>query len=381
MQKIEKKLNEWSRNNLLNSEQVKKILEFERKQPSSSWVLYGSLALGAVIIVMGVVSLIAANWEHIPSSVKLGVDFIVLASVGYLSWDAYSKEKWLLYELLLLSQMGLVLASIGLIAQIYHLDGALYETGYFWCSITLGLALMARQRFVPWIWVTAFFVSTALFVFDSTLVREVFKNNELLLPMILSLGFLSIAVVLRRLQNLAHFIWSWRFYTLFTFLFALIAVELEGVLESAPKVFSNLYFAGYGFAWINLLGAWFAKEYSRVQKVLVSGILVFFVAVFHIRFLGFSSELARELVHGIATIVSLFLVGIFAISLPERRMFYAVLALIGARVFGIYLQAFGGLTNTGLGLILSGLLVIGLSLLWNKYKKPLAEYTERILNS
>ena len=65
MTRIEKMLDDWVAKDLITQEQAKKISDYESSRPGSSWVLYGFLILGAVIIGIGVISLIAANWKNV----------------------------------------------------------------------------------------------------------------------------------------------------------------------------------------------------------------------------------------------------------------------------------------------------------------------------
>ena len=76
---IDRKLQQWVQAGLMTIEQQTTLLDFEAKQPQrASWWLYSFMILGAVIIGLGIISLIAANWSEIPDSVKLGSDFALL---------------------------------------------------------------------------------------------------------------------------------------------------------------------------------------------------------------------------------------------------------------------------------------------------------------
>ena len=61
MAKIEKLLVEWNIKKLISDEQVKLIQNYESSKQESSWILTSLLILGAVIIGIGIVSVIAAN--------------------------------------------------------------------------------------------------------------------------------------------------------------------------------------------------------------------------------------------------------------------------------------------------------------------------------
>ena len=43
---LEKRLQRWRAVDLVTDDQIKRILDFEREQPSASWILYGITGLG-----------------------------------------------------------------------------------------------------------------------------------------------------------------------------------------------------------------------------------------------------------------------------------------------------------------------------------------------
>jgi uncharacterized membrane protein len=156
MSKFEKKLNEWVSLGFINNDQALKIQSYENSKPEGAWILSGLLILGVIIIGIGIISLIAANWITIPDAVKLGVDFgllITLAFATVKSWEPKDSSKHpLRFESFLLLFLIHCLASIGLISQIYHTGGKLYQALMLWSIITFLATLCARQIFVPFLW-------------------------------------------------------------------------------------------------------------------------------------------------------------------------------------------------------------------------------------
>ena len=71
---IYSKLSDWQKRGLITAEQQQKITDYENnvRRP----MLYHALLfLSCFCIGIGVIAVIAANWEAIPAAVKLGVDF------------------------------------------------------------------------------------------------------------------------------------------------------------------------------------------------------------------------------------------------------------------------------------------------------------------
>src|SRR5450631_2501007 len=139
MSNLEKSLKRWTAQGLINQNQADNIKQYEDSHAEKSWMLYGCLILGSVIIGIGAISLIAANWSNISDTTKLVADFFTLFVLSVFIVKAWSEEKPLQFEILLLTFMLFTLASIGLIAQIYHTNGEFYQALMLWSLITFPL--------------------------------------------------------------------------------------------------------------------------------------------------------------------------------------------------------------------------------------------------
>ena len=111
MSKLESGLKEWVSLGLIGVDQAQQIRQHEAAKPESSWILSGLLLLGAIIVGIGVISLIAANWDQIPDALKLTGDFVLLIALAFgivHSWDA---KKLIQFEVLLVTFLVFCLAS------------------------------------------------------------------------------------------------------------------------------------------------------------------------------------------------------------------------------------------------------------------------------
>src|SRR5262249_34701625 len=95
----------------------------DKRGPSAHW-MWGIAAVGIFSVLGGVISLIAANWNEIPDALKLAVGFALLISSAWGARVLAKRDNTWPSDLLLLAHQGLVLAMIGLVAQIYDLSGA-----------------------------------------------------------------------------------------------------------------------------------------------------------------------------------------------------------------------------------------------------------------
>ena len=125
--KLMKKLKEWQRENIIDDVTAKKIADYEHSH-SRPVVLWAFGGMGAFAIIVGLVSVIAANWGQIPDWMKLAADLVAcLGLAAALYWNCTkhdgSAEKLWLREVLVVVYYGFTLASMALISQTYQLGG------------------------------------------------------------------------------------------------------------------------------------------------------------------------------------------------------------------------------------------------------------------
>src|SRR5215468_11847160 len=117
---MERKLAAWKKAGLLTDEQAAAIAQHEESQASGvRWVVWGIASVGGLAVAVGIISVIAANWDDIPEKLKLAAcGALLLGSLGG-AWRTSRLENLWPRDLFLLFHCGMVPATIGLIAQIY----------------------------------------------------------------------------------------------------------------------------------------------------------------------------------------------------------------------------------------------------------------------
>lgn len=371
MSKFEKALAEWTALGFINPDQAQRIRDHEAAKPESSWILSGLLILGALIIGIGVISLIAANWNDIPDFVKLGADFILLAALAFATLRAWEAKRAILFEVLLLSFMILCLASIGLISQIYHTGGKLYQALLLWSFITAAASLASRQTFVPFMWTAAFLAGVGFSAADSVTFESIFRHNYQAIFMAIPLLCASLTVISRSLAGEIGSTRAFRAWTLIGGLIALGVAELYDIQRSYGRTIIACVPA-YLFAAFVAFSIWQSSEYKKIQKAFLLAALAIFLIPFHLPLL----EVKLPLAYSACTIAVLSLMAIFLAGLKKRLLFQWFLFFIGLRFLILYFEAMGGLATTGVGLIVSGCFVIGMTVLWNKYRKAISVWAE-----
>lgn len=158
-----KQLNKLVKAGIISADQEKQILAYD-DGISGGFVMRALNLLGIFTIGIGVISLVASNWEYLGDNLKLIVMFALLFGAA---------EKVILYkqkgfdvqaEKCLVLLFLLVGAAIGLVIQVYHLSGDIWHLPVaFWWVTTLPLLFAAKKKYVAWFWVPLFLAWCAMY--------------------------------------------------------------------------------------------------------------------------------------------------------------------------------------------------------------------------
>lgn len=378
--KIDHKIDSWQTAGIISSDQAEKIRAHEAALPEGSWVLSSLMILGTLIVGIGVISLIASNWDEIPNWAKLVTDFLVLGAVGYRIYMADQQRKPILFDSLIFGMMILVIASIGLISQIYHTGGKMYQAILLWAIAVAPLTFMSLRPIIAKIWLGGLLGSTLWAIIDTKTLKVFFDDNVYALAFAVPLFCLAGTVISRFAsqalpgQTEPGVTVALRFWTAITGLIAIgtsETISFIGEYKLHEYGFSG-FVLGYAFLGVSILGILRAGTYGNIQRKLMLLMLLSFSLPFHVIVLGVRNQFA----YSAMTLTTLGIAGILVASLHDKKIFQWILGLIALRFLTFYFQALGGLALTGLGLIVSGCVVIGIGLLWNKYRKPIATWAE-----
>lgn len=152
-----KKLNKLVSAKIISEAQKQQILDFE-KNNNSGIIAKLLVILGLFTFAIGIISLVASNWMHIAKSLKLVTMFAALSATGILS--VYYKQKGFeeKTEKTLLLLFLLCGAAIGLMIQVFQLQGGkIYTPLGFWCLLGIPLLAAAQKKYVAWFWIPLFF--------------------------------------------------------------------------------------------------------------------------------------------------------------------------------------------------------------------------------
>lgn len=370
---LNNKIKKWVDNSLISQQQADEIVLFEKNR--QSWQGGLIVFLGIMAAALGISAIIGANWEIIPDWLKLSADGLLLLLLAGCGFMLHKKGRDLSFEFVLLFYLLFILASIGLIGQVFHTGAPFYVALGLWCFMSLGLFLLSKRMPVPFIWLAGLAVALMGWQFD--LFRESVAVTLLpyagLLFALISMGF---AWIMGRRSAQAR-----AAAVIFVLLIMLVALLYE--FKEFRYLASYSYDNYFDFHWLLLLLVpcllllWLAKFYSLMQKIALSlGALWLLGFVFNI-FTAVSYYINEilPLLHSyyddifidpVSSFSLLAWLSFYAVASGYNRLFLLWLILAGCRICAIFLMAAYGLWQTGLALLVCGAILVAIPLLWKK---------------
>ena len=322
MNKLEKKLKCWQQNNLISAEQAQKIQQFE-SQNKNSHLFYALLSLGIFIIALGIISIIAANWNEISDLYKLGADIVILFGLSFAAYMAYSRNQKLIFEIEVFALFWLVGASIGLNAQIFQTSGSPDRGMLLWALFSAPLLWLSNKKLLPLFWVPA-----ALFGLFGNLhfidwIEDIFEWLQD------TFGYTLTAAVI-------------------IFIFASLSATAKYIQKRLSQPFPTLSILGGYFEFFAYLSALMTLVADFSLKMMIISITTFALGCYYYFRCG------------------------------SKKMMNFNVSMIGLCFFISYIALFSDLMTTGIGLIISGIIIILLLLGIKKAVKHLITLKEKI---
>lgn len=364
------KLSDWQKNNLISAQQKTAILDYENrvKRPL---LFYSLLFLSSFCIGIGLIAIIAANWEIIPKYVKLLADFAALSAIAWGIWQTRRNNKSLLSEGLIICFALLILGSIGLIAQIYQLPSHDLSALLFWSLLTFPLLILSNKPLLPALWLLAFFCSLYDKLYNlgwfERLMDFLFRRDSNL-GVWLALFVMLAAYRLLKLVSKPAIQTAWRSWLIFAFAFCAVTMDIFNYdfYYNYHNELKGYGWSVWGIALLSFAGFWWLNRRNGLWPALYS-LAVMGIYVLATDFCPPSEKAASALM----VIALLSIVAVYAYRNHSPRLLNFATVLIALRFFGIYLEIFGSLLTTGVGLIASGLVFLGIAIGWQKMRRRL----------
>lgn len=367
---LQKKVASWVEQGLITTEQAAHIAAYEDREPDRPWTLYGIAGVGITALVTGVVSLIAANWDDIAPSVKLGCYFLLQAGVGY-AFLRSAARPGLVRETWLTLFAPLLLGGIGLIAQIYNLHGDGWQALLLWLTITLPAVWLVQSWALVHGW-------TATTLLTSVIWASAYHNGDVpefgrvCIVASVPAALLAVAFFSEHLATFNRFLRG-----------AFVTWGIAAVLFVGTPVANALWYNSPGvlqlgyltFPWAALIlaaaGAWYRPQATREVRLSTVALLLS-CAVFSTLplLVGDDSESTAVKIFGAAGFFVTWVLAAAAAAYSHHKRWFDLASLvIAVRVVIVYFEVFGSLAMTGLGLIFSGIVILGIAFAWHRFRE------------
>ncbi len=383
--KISKKLIEWQQENLIDSATVEKINEYESRtsKPIALWAIGG---LGVFTVIVGIVSVIASNWQQTPASLKLFAALFICLCVAITLYrvacrDDDSIKKYWVQELLVIFYYGFVLAAMALIGQSYQLDGGVNTLFLAWTLATIPLVLLGRGKFLATLWILGIGITYFLnievlyYALEKITLSEFYSNIVAVTLCILTpVFFILVARIPWLYKNRPSFsktfsTWSWLAIILMGWFSQFFWYANDTVNGSVIHYITLICFVA-----VVVLVALIPRLYSDAPEAMHLAMRIVVITVFILSAVGayFWQNAGTHLIGALSNVAYLCVLGWVALKIKSIGFFNIVTALICLRVIAIYLEVFGTMLDTGIGLITGGVLTLFIAWWWFKKSAALA---------
>ncbi len=359
---LEPRLERWVAAGLITGDQAVRIRAFEHEdQERRPMLLYAVAGLGALAIAVGLLSIVAANWDEIPGRVKIGLDLGLVAAVGLGVWHWERRGPGWARETAIVVLYGLVLASIALVGQVYQLGGKTHEALLAWSVLTALLMSRARSGLAAVVWLLGLQATALAWI---VWLAEARNSEELALAAVYWAPLLCVALghwaPLERARPalsaaLASIGWG-----------ELVLCATIGTFAFYDDTGRERFDEGYP-AMLASVVATILVALALLSSLPDRVLLVLCLVLSHVPLLTSPGDL--ELVAALCFVALWLVVAWSAHHARDPRLLNVATAMIGMRILAIYFEVFGTLLDTGVGLVSGGLLTLGLVWLWARKRR------------
>ena len=317
MSRLNKKLSIWEEHSLISPEQRRNILDFENSNKKPA-VLIGLSFVGIFVVILGIISIIASNWDNIPPSLKLIGNYSLFAAIIFVAYHSYHKGREKICEASILALFMMIGATIGLTAQIYNLSGEFYSACFYWSILAIPLLIVTKMRLLPLLWVPMFYFSSICTLDLFRIIEDIIKYIRFMCAWEAILSVIGIVIFA---------------------VFAIIFQILNKKFGKKITVFGVAYFYAILSMYISAFSGVFTSSdsiYSFIPCVIVL-----------LSFLGYMTYVSY-------------------IKGRSKHM-NMNLTFMAIGFFIVYLRLADDMLSTGLGLVISGFFIIMLVYVFSKF--------------
>ncbi|HEX7480346.1 MAG TPA: DUF2157 domain-containing protein [Polyangiales bacterium] len=381
---LDKQLARWQAAGVIDADAGERIAAFEREREHPPVLLWALGGLGALTLGIGIVSVVAANWDAFGKAPKLGADLLLGASLAFALHASLRRAQTWLCDVLAGVYYAYVLASIALLGQVYQMGAPTYQALLTWSLCTAPFMLLVRGPLLATAWLCGLGLTheqSLQALIDALRVgghdRAFVNDLAATLGCASALLFLMVARVPWLVKQRPQVSNTW---TNLLWTCVLLSGLAAGFLWYERTAASGVL--SWSLAVTALLAAtlhaglprmyphWPARA-RRGHSVLVAAIWLV---------LASATSFEHAAANAIGAIAQVLLLGIAAwtvLALGRVRVFNTLTAVIALRILIMYFEVFGSMLDTGLGMITGGLLTLLLAWAWKRKSPELARTLTR----
>ncbi|MFT5703306.1 MAG: putative membrane protein [Rickettsiales bacterium] len=363
-------LDDAKNNEIIDQETVSKLNSFAKQKNNSSAnsnisIIFG--AIGALAIVLGIILVVSYNWYEISKLVKISSFLLLLASVHCLAVILQNKFPKTANILHLLGA-GLIIAGIGLIAQIYHISSSNGTAFLIWFILILPLALILKNQlittlsvFALYSWIIIYLSNGPLFFKHALISATILATNLILIPLI----FKSSSACFNQIKNIGGLI-------------LLITLAIAGFLGQGRTYdiadFSPLLLAIFSLNIIAIAIISFEKWQERGQlSTEIQGIALLALTMFFMVFSTFVNASVIPIFSWILWFAIGFWSIFYGLEIASKKYISLGVWLLAIGVMLRFFDIFGGMLKNGYAFVVCGIILVVVGFLTEKYRSSILQ--------
>jgi len=371
----DRKLDIWLDAGLIDTDTAQRIRAYEadRSRPLGLWSLIG---LGALAIGLGIISLVAANWDEIPGMVRLSVHALLIAGVSGGIFLLQPRNGFLglyLKDVLLFILAVLGATFFGHLGQVYQTSSPLWQPMALWLLLFSPLLLLTgRGWLISLLWVVAL-LGTGIAHWE-WYAQQTGEPSVMYIGVITSLPvFALLAGIFVESRSAREAFWTQVGQFALASFVAGVSLKLiaDGLTGGGP--FGSQGQAGE-IAAIHL-GLWSIAALLAYRLIRTStgiSIAAILIAAAVTSLVSSIAQSTEPLGSAILFIAFWAAIGWSAIYSEWRNMFQVVVAIIALRLIILSFELASDLLSSGLGLILAGVITIFIAIVAYRFSKAFA---------